>query len=161
MKRSDVDAAAFAAGVELAATTLYRQAVASRELDEEALAVCNQFLRHHGDHAAAFNDLLDQPVTGEGNASILATYRPMLAGAGSERAVLDVAHGLEEMMAATHLDTLGILTDVGAAASTATIQGVECQHAVVLGTILGRPLEALCPDFDEVRDSFDPGKFPA
>jgi hypothetical protein len=161
MNRSDSETAAFAAGVELAATTLYREALAGGTLDEEALAVCNQFMRHHGDHAASFNDLLDQPVTGDGNATILATYRPMLDGARHQRAVLDVAHGLEEMMAATHLDAVGALTDVGAAASTATIQGVECQHAVVLGTILGRPLEKLCPDFDQAGEAFDPGSFPA
>jgi hypothetical protein len=158
---SDTDAAAFAAGVELAAITLYRQAVGNPQLGEEAISVCNQFMRHHGDHAASFNDLLDQPIAGDGNASILAMYRPLLDGARNERAILDVAHGLEEMMAATHLDALGILTDSTAAASTATIQGVECQHAVVLGTILGRPLEKLCPDFDQVRDAFDPGTFPA
>ena len=161
MKRSDTDAAAFAAGVELAAITLYRQAIDNPRLGEEAISVCNQFMRHHGDHAASFNELLDQPVAGDGNRSVLATYRPMLDGAPNQRADLDVAHGLEEMLAATHLNALGVLADGSAAASTATIQGVECQHAVVLGTMLGRPLEMLCPDFDEVRDAFDPGRFPA
>jgi hypothetical protein len=161
MKRSDADAAAFAAGVELAAVALYRLAVTKRELGEEAISVCNQFMRHHGDHAASFNQLLDQPVGGEGNRSVIATYRPMLDGADRERAVLDVVHGLEEMLAATHLNALAVVTDGRAAASTATIQGVECQHAVVLGTLLERPLEQLCPDFDQVRDAFDPGTFPA
>jgi hypothetical protein len=161
MKRLDAEAAAFAAGVELAAITLYREAVRSKRLDETAASVCNHFVRHHGDHAASFNDLLDQPVAGEGNPSILATFLPMLDGAENQRAVLDVVHGLEEMMAATHLDALGVLTDQGAAGSTATIHGVECQHAVVIGTLLGRPLERLCPGFDTVAKAFDPGQFPA
>src|SRR5687767_4458647 len=128
MKRSDAEAAAFAAGVELAAITLYREAVQSRRLDEAATSVCNHFVRHHGDHAAVFNDLLGQPVAGEGNPSVLATFRPMLGDAQNQRALLDVVHVLEEMMAATHLDALGVLTDPTAATSTATIHGVECQH---------------------------------
>jgi hypothetical protein len=161
MKRSDAEAATFAAGVELAAITLYRQAVRSQRLDEAAVSVCNRFVRHHGDHAASFNDLLDRPIAGEGNLTILATFRPMLDDAQNQRAILDVVHALEGMMAATHLDTLGVLTDRSAAAATATIHGVECQHAVVLGTLLGRPLEQLCPDVDTEGTPFDPRQFPA
>jgi hypothetical protein len=161
MNGSDAETAAFTAGVELAAITLYREVVRLPQVDEAATTVCNVFARHHGDHAASFNSLLDQPVGGAGNASVLAAFRPMLHDKVNQRGLLDALLSLEGMIASTHLTALGVLTDVAAARPTATIHGVECQHVVVLARLLGRPVEQLCPKFEATAGAFDPANFPA
>ena len=57
MMGSDPEVAEFVAGVEQAAVTVYRDAIASQRLDGAAAAVCDLFAGHHREHAAVFSDL--------------------------------------------------------------------------------------------------------
>jgi hypothetical protein len=71
-----------------------------------------------------------------------------------------VAFDLENAAAATYLFALGALADVSALKLTASILPVESQHAIVLGTALGKPLKDLVPSFQTVDAKVDPAKFP-
>jgi hypothetical protein len=161
MTTTDTATAVFCAGVELAVVTIYRAAAKIGRLEGEAATVGDLFLRHHAQHAAAFNALLDQPVSGAGNASVVATFVPKVNSAMNQRELLDTLHSLEELLAATHLYNIGTFVDPAAAGTAATILGVEGQHSVVLSKLQGQSPDRVSPSFEMTTGHMSPSTFPA
>ncbi len=157
---TDGDIAAFAESVELAAVAAYTVAAESGKLDAAVVEVGTMFAGHHQEHAGAFAGLSGGAATGMPNATILAAFGPMLQAAPDQAALLEIAFGLEQAAAATYLFALGALADPGAAAATATVLPVESQHAVVLGTALGKSFDEFMPSFETQDAALNPADFP-
>ena len=77
--------------------------------------------------------------------------------------MLGVAFDLENAAAATYGLALGALVGTNAAALVASIQPIEARHAVVLGDVLGKPLNVQVPEFqpsDTKGGAIDPASYP-
>lgn len=140
---TDLEIAAFAASVELAAAAAYRAAVDSGQLSEPVTALARLFGSHHSAHAGALNDLLAEEVM-EPNDALLSQVTSLIEASDDEARVVEVALGIEEAAAATYYAALGTL-DQQVAGAVATILPVESQHAVVLATVLERPRSQYLP----------------
>jgi len=157
----DAGIAAFAQSVELAAVAAYQAAAASGKVKTPAIATAaTTFAGHHKEHAAAFGAAAGSAATGKPNAKLLAALSPQLAAAPDERAVVTLAYGLENSAAATYLFALGALMSEAALQLTASILPVEGQHAVVLGSVLGKPATEYVPSFQTTDTYVDPTKYP-
>lgn len=160
---TDVDIASFAASVELAAVDAYQAAIDSGKVTDAAVgAAATTFQSHHREHAAAFNGLATANGADEvgSNQAVLAAFGPLLAAAGDQAAILEIAFQLEEGAASTYLFALGALTVPAAYAATATILPIESQHATVLGTVLGKGAGEYLPAFITTGAALDPADFP-
>jgi len=157
----DRNLAKFAESVELAAVAGYQAAVTSGKLKTPALAAAAQtFAGHHQDHAKAFGALAGDAGSATPNPGVLAAVSGQIKAAPDESAVLSVAYDLENAAASTYLFALGVLGDVTALKATASILPVESQHAVVLGTALGKQLKDMVPSFQTPDLKIDPAKYP-
>ncbi len=146
----DVGAAQFAAGVELAAVAAYTAAAERGLLDDATIALATVFLGHHQAHAATFNGLLTQvgaETNNTADAGLLDTFGPMIAAAPDAPALLEIALTLEEAAASPYYAALGVLTLPHPALAVAQILPVEAQHATVLATALGKPIDQRNPPF--------------
>ena len=154
--------AAFAESVELAAVAAYTAAAKSGLVTTKAvLDAATAFAGHHQEHAAAFGAAAGAAATKKANAKLLDAVGAQLAAAKDEKGILEIAFGLENAAAATYLFALGALTSKGALQLTASILPVEAQHAVVLGTVLGKSATDIFPNFETQSAALDPAKFPA
>ncbi|HVF33270.1 MAG TPA: ferritin-like domain-containing protein [Acidimicrobiales bacterium] len=158
---TDGDIAAFAESVELAAVEAYTAAAASGKLQPAVVDVGTMFAGHHQEHAGAFAGASGGKATGKPNAKLLAAVGDQLKGAVDQTAILAIAYDLEEAAAATYLFGLGALESAAALRLAASILPVESQHAVVIGTALGRPAADYLPSFQTSDKAVDPAKFPA
>jgi hypothetical protein len=157
----DATIAAFAESVELAAVAAYDAAAASGKVTTPAIIdAARLFAGHHQEHGAAFGGAAGDKATGKPNAALLAALTPQLDAAADERAVLELAYGLENAAAATYLFALGALTSAAALQLTASILPVEGQHAVVLGQALGKPATEYVPKFESDEAALKPDKYP-
>ncbi len=153
--------AAFAESVELAAVAAYTAAAKSGLVTTKAvLDAATAFAGHHQEHAAAFGAAAGAGATKKANPKLLDAVGAQLAAAKDEMGVLEIAFGLENAAAATYLFALGALTSKGALQLTASILPVEAQHAVVLGTVLGKKATDIFPSFETQTNAVDPSKFP-
>jgi len=155
--------AAFAQSVELAAVAAYTAAAQSGKVTTPAvLSAATTFAGHHTEHAAAFGAAAGSAATGKANQPLLDALTPQLTAAADENAVLEIAYGLENAAAATYLYALGALTSKVALQLTASILPVEGQHAVVLGTVLGKAAtdKTFLPSFQTQDGAATPDKFP-
>ncbi|HUP84420.1 MAG TPA: ferritin-like domain-containing protein [Acidimicrobiales bacterium] len=158
---ADGDIAAFAESVELAAVEAYRAAAGSGKLQPAVVEIGTMFAGHHAEHAKAFGGASGGKATGKPNPKLLEAVGGQLEGAVDQEAILEIAYGLENAAAATYLFALGALESEAALALTASILAVESQHAVVLGSTLGKPLTEFVPSFQTQDGAVDPAKFPA
>lgn len=156
--------AAFAESVELAAVQAYAAAGASGKVTTPAvLNAATTFSGHHKQHADAFAAAAGSKATHKPNPALLQTVGDQIKAAQDEKAVLNIAFGLENSAASTYLFALGALQDPKALQLTASILPVESQHAVVLGTVLGKSPTAdptYLPTFISEDQKVDPAKFP-
>jgi hypothetical protein len=159
-KLGDDDIAAFAESVELAAVEAYKAAAASGKLQPAVVEIGTMFASHHQEHAGAFGGAAGSKASGKANAKLLATVADQLKGAGDQAAVLQIAYDLEEAAAATYLFALGALKSEAALQLSASILPVESQHAVVIGSALGKPATDYVPSFQTSDKAVDPAKFP-
>ena len=157
---TDGDIAAFAESVELAAVEAYKAAAGSGKLDAAVVEVGTMFAGHHAEHAKAFGGASGGMAKGKPNPKLLATVGDQLKNAKDQAGVLAIAYDLEEAAAATYLFALGALKSDAALKLTASILPVESQHAVVLGTALGKPATDYVPTFQTSAKAVDPAKFP-
>jgi hypothetical protein len=134
---------AFARAVELAAVALYAQAAVVLG-SPAAVSAVDAFSAHHRAHAQAFGQLAGPAALGSAPTAVLAALAPVTLLV-SERDGLTFLHALESRLAATHHYLLGRFTTVPTISLTAVTLPVECQHAVVLGTLLSLPLAQLVP----------------
>jgi hypothetical protein len=159
----DAGVAAFAESVELAAVAAYMAAAQSGKVTTKAvLDAATTFAGHHTEHGAAFGAAAGSTATGKANQKLLDAVAPQLQAAADENAVLEIAYSLENAAAATYLFALGALTSTAALQLTAAILPVEAQHAIVLGTVLGKPAtdKTYLPSFQSEDEAVTPGKFP-
>ena len=159
----DAGVAAFAESVELAAVAAYMAAAQSGKVATPAvLQAATTFAGHHQEHAAAFGAAAGSASTKKANQKLVDMIAPQIQAAADEKAVLEIAYGLENAAAATYLFALGALTSKAALQLTASILPVESQHAVVLGTVLGKPAtdETFLPSFQTQDGAVTPDQFP-
>lgn len=157
---TDGDIAAFAESVELAAVEAYKAAAGSGKLQPAVVEIGTMFAGHHQEHAGAFAGASGGAATGKPNPKLLATVGDQLKGAADQAAILKIAYDLEEAAAATYLFGLGALKSEAALQLAASILPVESQHAVVLGTALGKPASDYLPSFQTSDKAVDPAQFP-
>lgn len=158
---TDVDIAAFAESIELAAVEAYKTAAAGGKLQPAVVQVGNTFAGHHAEHAKAFAGYARASATGKPNPGLLQAIGGQLSAAPDQKAILQIALDVENAAAATYLFALGALEDAVALQLTATILPVESQHAVVLGEALGKPLDkTTLPPFQTQTARVDPAKYP-
>ncbi len=164
---ADATLAEYAASVEQAAVAAYGAAAARNLISEPVLQIALLFQQHHKDHAAAFEALLglDTPVAA--NASLLDVFGPQIEAATDEAQLLKIAFDLEQGAAATYQLAMGVLESADAAAAVATIEPVEAQHAVVLGSALELPIDDptspdnWMPPFQTDAAALAPDEYPA
>jgi rubrerythrin len=157
---TDGDIAAFAESVELAAVEAYKAAAGSGKLQPAVVEVGTMFAGHHAEHAKAFGGASGGKAKGKANAKLLTAVGDQLKGAADQAAILAIAFDLETAAAATYMFALGALKSEAALALTASILPVESQHAVVLGSALGKPATEYVPSFETQDKALDPVKFP-
>ncbi len=159
---SDGDIATFAASVEYAAVEAYKAAAASGKVKTKAvLDAATAFAAQHQQHGDAFKAAGTNKSVGP-NKALLDTVGGQLMKAADEKAVVELAYGLENSAAATYLFSLGVLQTPAAFEAVASVLPVEAQHAVALGFVLGKPLSdpTLMPAFEKQDGFVDPAKFP-
>ncbi len=157
---TDGDIAAFAESVELAAVEAYKAAAGSGKLQPAVVEIGTMFAGHHSEHAAAFAGASGGKATGKPNPKLLDAVGGQLKDAKDQAAILAIAYDLENAAAATYLFGLGALKSEAALKLAASILPVESQHAVVLGSALGKPATDYVPSFQTSDKAVDPAKFP-
>jgi hypothetical protein len=161
-QEGDAGLAAYAQSVELAAVQAYMAAAKSGKVTTKAvLDAATAFAGHHQEHAAAFGAAAGSSATNKPNPKLLQGVGGEIGGAADEAAIVKIAYDVENAAAATYLFALGALTTPEALQLTASILPIEAQHAVVLGTVLGMPVDAnLVPPFQTVNDALKPADYP-
>ncbi len=96
----------------------------------------------HRDHAEAWNAILQSagrpPVTGVDSTVKAAVVDPAFAKVTDVAGLAKLSLVLEDVAAATYLDSIGLLKDSGGIKTAASIHPVELQHAAILNFVLGR-----------------------
>ena len=96
----------------------------------------------HKDHAAAWNAIISsagQPaITGVDSTVKTAVVDPALVKVKDVAGLATLALTLEEVAAATYLESIGLIKDPGGIKTSASIQPVEMQHAAILNFVLGK-----------------------
>ena len=159
--QTDVDIAKFAASIEFAAVEAYKAAGASGKVKTKAVIdAATKFAGHHQQHGEAFKALAQAEIAP--NKTLLDMIGGQLTAAKDEKAVVELAYGLENSAAATYLFALGVLTVPKAVETSASILPIEAQHAIALGTVLGKSVEdaTFMPAFEKSDGALDPGKYP-
>ncbi len=158
--------AAFAESVELAGTSFYA-ALRPRLVRPAAVTAATPFARHHQDHANALGPAAGADRVGKANAPLLLTLTEQLGQAKSENEAIRVAYDFENSMASTYLFIIDSIEDIGQLRLASSILPIEAQHAVVLGSLLGRsPKDLTAPDagqlgYESEDKHLDPTQFPA
>jgi hypothetical protein len=98
--------------------------------------------QQHKDHAAAWNAIIvsaGQPaVTGVDTTVKTAVVDPAFAKVKDVPGLAKLALQLEDVAAATYLDSIALIQDPGGIKTSASIQPVEMQHAAILNFVLGQ-----------------------
>lgn len=98
--------------------------------------------QQHRDHAAAWNAIL----TGAGKPKVMgvdstvksAVIDPAFAKVTDVGGLANLALQLEDVAAATYLESIGLIKSPGGIKTSASIQPVEMQHAAILNFVLGQ-----------------------
>jgi hypothetical protein len=156
---TDVDLASFLVTVELAVASVYGTA-AVKVGDAKASTLARTFAAQHQDHASAWAGVAGSKAVRRPNPLLLRATMADIASA-TPAAALGVLYALEDRLAATYQYTLERLLSDAHLELAASILPVECQHAVVFGTLIGKKLKELIPVDFETPDGFiDPALFP-
>jgi len=143
----DVALAELLVGVENVAVALYQSALDGLNgghfgvVPAALTAYLQTAMQHHRDHAAAWNagqaTAGATQVTGV-DATLKAIAGPALAAAQDVPTVVRVVLDLEDVLAATYLNAVGVLHDTDSVKLATTIQPVEMQHSALLNFMLGQ-----------------------
>jgi hypothetical protein len=149
---------AFLRSIELAGVRLYA-AGAPFLVSPVAQTVADAFRAHHGAHST------DLAALGGGagvvaNQALLANMAPSMQTVTSEQDELALLYAFEEQLAATYQWAMGRLNNAATLGEAAAILPVECQHAVVLGTLLDKTRESLIAPFQTDVGYLNPDDFP-
>ena len=98
--------------------------------------------KQHMDHAAAWNAILTSAgkpkVTGVDTTVKTAVIDPAFATVKDVPGLAMLALQLENVAAATYLESIGLIESAGGIKTSASIQPVEMQHAAILNFLLGQ-----------------------
>jgi len=98
--------------------------------------------KQHMDHAAAWNAILTSAgkpkVTGVDTTVKTAVIDPAFATVKDVPGLAMLALQLENVAAATYLESIGLIESAGGIKTSASIQPVEMQHAAILNFVLGK-----------------------
>jgi hypothetical protein len=98
--------------------------------------------RQHTDHAAAWNAILKSggksTVTGVDMTVKTGVIDPAFAKVTDVAGLATLALQLEEVAAATYLESIALLASTGGIQTSASIHPVELQHAAILNFVLGQ-----------------------
>lgn len=98
--------------------------------------------KQHKDHAAAWNAILTSAgkpeVTGVDTTVKTAVIDPAFASVKDVPGLAMLALQLENVAAATYLESIGLIESAGGIKTSASIQPVEMQHAAILNFLLGQ-----------------------
>ena len=158
---SDASLAAFAASVEHALVAAY--GIGAPKLRGAAQAMATTFATHHRDHAGAFTAAAGAPRAGfPASSRLAADLAAPFRVATTQTAVLEAAFAAENVAAATYQNVLNALRGSTMIRLTASVMPVEGQHAVVIGTVLGKDLKRdLVAGSSQTTVGFlDPDKYP-
>lgn len=163
---SDQGLAKFAESLELAAVATYQLVAMTGKLTTPAvLSAAKTFASHHQAHAAAFGQFGGDTQQSRPNPRLVEAIAPkVMDPAATQTSLVTIAFGLENSAAATYLFAIGALQSPQALRVTASILPVECQHAVVLGSVLGMPVGndqgPFMPAFLDANAKVDPNQYP-
>ena len=142
---ADADRALFVAGVEAAVVDVYRVLIERATLPTDQLDTVIVLAQHHDEHCLALAAVALQPRSAiERNEQVYAELNQTVLGDDPMGAIYDV----EERLAATHLESLGVLETTDAAAAVASILPVESRHAVAV-------VASALPELESVQGAFD------
>jgi hypothetical protein len=165
---ADADFAAWAESIELALVTIYNQAMP--RLTADNVATASRFRDHHQDHAGAYATLAAAKATGKANSALIFTTAPAVQALADQPSALNYLIGLENQMAETYAYNLNLLTSTDVYSRVVTTLPIESQHAAVLGSVLGLPVDSMfitgpfenatVGDGTDPRRGFDVAVFP-
>jgi hypothetical protein len=152
----DIVLLAFAQSIELAATDLYRSAVAAGADTGEGLFA--QLAENHQAAAQSISGLIGAAAPQRANAALAEALAEGFA-APDTTAVAQAAYDLEQAAVATHTELVGTLLGTDASKLVASILVIEASQAAVLADVAGRgdDLGAL---LDNDADPLSPDDFP-
>jgi Ferritin-like domain len=151
----DVRLVNFDLGLELAASQLYVLMDESRRVTGEPLGYIRTYVTHHAAHATALGTLAADQATSTANATLLSHVTPQINAATTAQQIYQIAFSLEQSMAATHQQLIATAANWQSAATIATLEPVEAQHAVVWGQLLNLPTAQWMPAFQSISGAFD------
>ncbi len=154
----DQDLLAFLATVELSLEHLYAGAGAFLRT-AAAVQVAHVFAAHHRAHYGALAAMLGPSAPTRPNQALLANLAPSLDVVTNEQGELAFLYAVEQQAAATGQYALGRLSGTAALELIGTILPVEAEHAVILGSLLGKAVDELVPAF-QGNAGFLPNDFP-
>ena len=145
---SDLQIAALATSLENLAIATYQagiNAATAGKLGKVPPAVvtfAQTAQKQHKDHAAAWNAILSSAgkptVTGVDMTVKTAVIDPAFAKVSDVAGLAMLALQLEEVAAATYLESIALIKSPGGIATSASIHPVELQHAAILNFVLGQ-----------------------
>jgi len=124
----------FAQTAELAAKSLYDTALGG-ELGEATTAVLTHIRDAHQAFAQALSAEIGKTAPGEPDAGILEASTD--AFGGGQSSAVAAGFDLENVLVATHIDVIGLLTGVDGSRLIGSIITAEARHALVLGDLAG------------------------
>ncbi len=129
MPQAELDLLKYAQRLELTARDLYDEAISSG-LDSPLLEAMSEQHEAYAHRIAGLSGL----SADSRNDELFGRLRISFRGSSA----LQAAYDLESAAVATHLEVIGMITDVDAAALVASIISAESRHCVVLADVLGR-----------------------
>jgi hypothetical protein len=142
-RRADATITRTFSSVEAVAVVVYTTALDSGVLTTPAVAdVAKLFRAHHQEHAALFvgttRDLGGAPFT-DPNPIVMQQVQPVLDALRDETTAMNLALGVETILADTHQATMGTFADKSFNVAAMSVGGAEARHAAVLAQALGAP----------------------
>ncbi|HVN51873.1 MAG TPA: ferritin-like domain-containing protein [Acidimicrobiales bacterium] len=151
----DVRLVNFAIGLELAASQIYVDMSNTGKMSGVPLNYARSWVSHHSDHATALATVAADQATTTANATLLARLGALVNAATTAEQLYRIAFDMESSMAATHQQLMATLANWQGAATVATLEPIEAQHAVVWGQLLDLPTGQWMPAFQSVSGAYD------
>jgi hypothetical protein len=145
---SDLQIAALATSLENLAVATYQSGINAAtagklgKVPPAVVTFAQTAQQQHKDHAVAWNAILSSAgkptVTGVDKTVQTGVVAPAFAKVTDVAGLAMLALQLEEVAAATYLESIGLLQSAGGIKTSASIQPVEMQHAAILNFVLGQ-----------------------
>jgi hypothetical protein len=157
----DITLVNFMLSLELAASQLYAQMIATGKLSSASLGNARTFESHHNDHATALATLNADATVYDTNAKLMSQVGGQISAAADQDALMQIAFTLESNLAATHQWMMGTVQNWQTATTEASLEPVEAQHCVVWGEALDLDTSQWMPSFQSSTGHYDPATYAA